>query len=416
MANAFNREEVILFDRVLEKFNADNTVAAQATRFSQPGKQMQRRGDTVWRPTPQISTTVDGLDITNDIGSITQMSVPASLSTIANVPFQLDALEARDDLYMERKAESAAQALSSRVNKMMADNIKIWGSLTVAQSDPLTGYDDISLVDAMMVEQEVLGNDKTMVLNPRDYNRMGGNLAQRTLMPRSEKALDDTVIGPVSNFNTFKTSYGPVLEAAAGSGITVSETQSYVPVSTVTASTGETANVDNRTMNLTVSDVTGVKPGDKFTIAGVNAISHISKNPTGELKTFTVIEVGSAEASTLRIAPAIVVAGASDAETDYANVDSAALKGSAITFLNTKDTQSNLFFMNNSIEIFGGRLAFPEDGLTVMRMTTDSGIEIIFARQGDVLSAVTTYRLTMFMGVTNLNPEMNGVLIGGQEA
>ena len=414
MANAFNREEVILFDRVLEKFNADNTVAAQASRFSQPGEQMQRRGDTVWRPTPQISTTVDGLDISDDIGSITQMSVPASLTTVANVPFQLDALEARDDLYMERKADSAAQALSARVNKLMADNIKTWGSLTVAQSDPLTGYDDISLADALMVEQEVLGNDKTMILNPRDYNRMGGNLAARTLMPRSEKALDDTQVGPVSNFNTFKTSYGPVLEAAKGSGITVTgaEGQSYVPVSTITASTGETANVDNRTMNLTVSGTTDVAPGDKLTIAGVHAISHISKNPTGELKTFTVISV--VDGTTLQIAPALVVAGASDAETDYANVDFAAMDKSAITFLNTTSTQSNLFFMNDSIEIFGGRLAFPEDGLTVMRMTTDSGIEIIFARQGDVLSAMTTYRLTMFLGVTNLNPEMNGVLIGGQ--
>ncbi len=415
MANQFNREEVILFEQVLEKFDSDNTVAAQASRFSQPGTDMQRQGDTVWRPQPMISITVDGLDITSNIGSITQMSVPATLSTIANVPFQLDALSMRDPLYRDRKADSAAQALSARINRAMADNVKIWGSLTVPVTGALTGYDDISLADALMIEQDVLGNAKTMVLNPRDYNAMAGNLADRTLMSRSERALDDTNLGPIANFNTFKTSYGPTLAVAAGGGgITVTGDQSYVPVSTSTAATGETENVDNRTMPLTVSTTTNVAAGDKFTIANVNAISHINKNPTGQLKTFTVISV--IDGTTLQIAPALVVAGASDAEDDYANVDAAALNTAALVFLNTATVQSNVFFLNDSIEVFGGNLAFGEDmaGVSVMRMTTDSGVEIIFAKQGDVKTTLVTYRLTMFFGVTNLNPEMNGILIGNQ--
>ena len=114
------------------------------------------------------------------------------------------------------------------------------------------------------------------------------------------------------------------------------------------------------------------------------------------------------------IAPALVVAGGSDAETDYANVNAAAADTAEIVFLNTTTVQSNIFFMNDSIEIFSGKLAFPTEGLVVSRMSTDSGIEIIFARQGDVLTGKTTYRMTMFFGVTNLNPEMNGVLIGSQ--
>ena len=411
MANQFNREEVVLFERVTTKFDSDNTVANKAARFSQPGTEMQRRGDTVWRSVPMISTTVDGLDITSNIGSITQLAVPSTLSTIANVTFELDALQMRDPIYMQRKGDSAAQALSARVNRLMADNIKVWGSLTVASTTALTGYDDISLADALMVENDVLGNDKTMVLNPRNYNAMSGNLASRTLMPRSENALDDADLGPISNFSTFKTSYGPTLAAAAGAA-TVTGNQSYVPVSTVTAGTGETENVDNRTMELTISTTASMVAGDKFTIANVDAISHINKNPTGQLKTFTVISV--VDGTTLQIAPPIIVAGASDAETDYANVEAQALNAAALTFLNTATVQTNVFFMNDSIEIFGGRLAFPDEGLVVTRSSTDSGIEIIFARQGDVLTGTTTYRMTMFLGVTNLNPEMNGILIGNQ--
>ena len=410
MANQFNREEVILFEQVLQKFDSDNTVAKQAAKFRQPGTEMQRRGDTVWRPSPQISTTVDGLDITSNIGVITQMSVPATLSTIANVPFQLDAKEMRDPLYRDRKAQSASQALSARINRAMANVITVQGSLTVKVVGALTGYDDISLADALMIENDVLGSDKTMVLNPRDYNAMGGNLASRTLMSRSERALSDTNLGPIADFTTFKTSFGETKVAAAGGAITVNGAQRYVPVSISTAATGETSNVDNRFMNLTVSATAG-----KFTIADVNAVSHINKNDTNRLKTFSVAEV--VDGTTLKITPPIIVGdGTSDAEDDYANCSQAAANGAAITWLNTATAQVNPFFMNDSIEVFGGNLAFGTDmaGVAVMRQSTDSGVEIIFAKQGDVKTGKSTYRLTMFFGVTNLNPEMNGLLIGNQ--
>lgn len=414
MANQFNKEEVVLFEQVLEKFDSDNIVAKRAARFNQPGKEMQRRGDSVWRPQPMISTTVDGLDITSKIGSVTQLSVPATLSTIENVPFQLNAKELRDEMYREQKARSAAQALSAVVNRAMANNIKTWGSLTVKVAGALTGYDDISLADALMIENDIINMDKTMVLNARDYNKMAGNLASRTLRQRSELALSNAELGDIAGFDTFKTSFGPSLTAAAGSSITVNGEQKYVPVSTSTASSGEVENVDNRTMDLTVSSTTNVAAGDKFTIANVNAVSHVNKNDTSQLKTFTVIEV--VDSTTLKIAPPIIVKGDSDAETDYANCSQAAGDSAALVFLNTDTAQTNMFFVNDSIEIFGGRLAFDDDmaGVAVTRMMTDSGIEIIFAKQGDVKTGVSTYRFTVFFGVTNLNPEMNGVLLGGQ--
>ena len=38
MANSFNKEEVVLFERVLEKFDTDNIIAREAEMFSQPGE------------------------------------------------------------------------------------------------------------------------------------------------------------------------------------------------------------------------------------------------------------------------------------------------------------------------------------------------------------------------------------------
>jgi len=424
MANEFNREEVILFEQVLMQFDTDNTIAKQAARFQQPGNEMQRRGDRVWRPSPQIAVTVDGLNIESKIGSITQMSVPADLDIIANVPWQLDAREMRDPLYRDRKAKAASQALSARINREMAFKIRDQGSLTIPVAGALTGYNDISLADALMMENDVVG-DKTMVLNPRDYNVMAGNLAQgvngsRTLMPRSDQALSTTFLGEIANFTTHKTAFGPTLTAAnTGVAYVIDTTQRFVPRSQVTSGTGE-INQDNRFMNLKIKTGNFVlKPGDKFTIAGVNADSHINKEDTGQLKTFTVVTTvpDATGAQTIVIAPPIIVGdGTSDAEDDYSNVTAPAANDAAIVFLNVATVQTNPFFINNSIEVFGGRLSFDEDmaGVAVMRQMTDTGIEIIFAKQGDVKTAKSTYRLTIFFGVTNLNPEMNGVLIGNQ--
>lgn len=424
MGNQFNENETVLFQKVIEKFDADNRIAREVALFRQPGEMMQRNGDTVSRSVPMISTAVDGLDVTSKIGSITQLAVPSTLNIIKTVAWEEDALEMRDPIYRERKSQSAAQTLSASINKAMALNAMIWGSLFVRQAGAsgakLTGYDDISLADALMIENEVLGNDKTMVLNPRNYNSMAGDLAKRTLMERSVKALDGAVLGPIANFNTFVTSFGPtLLKGPTGSILVDGADQRHIPVSTSTAATGEVSNVDNRTMLFTVdgAGASTLKAGDKFTLAGVNALSHISKQDTLQLKTFTVIEQVST--TVIRIAPPIIDGshgGAEDSEIDYANVTATPENDAELVILNTTDVQTNPFFMNDSLEIFSGNLAFGEDmaGVAVMRMTTDSGIEIIFAKQGTATTGKAFYRLTIFFGVTNLNPEMNGVLMGEQ--
>lgn len=411
MSNSFNKEEVILFERVLEKFDSDNAVVKQAARFNQPGSEMQRRGDTVWRPQPQISTTVDGLDISSSIGSITGRTVPATLSTISNVPFQMDALALRDGFQREQKAMSAAQALSAKINRAIADNVSNTGTLVVAKTGAIGGYSDVASCETLMIENDIADSSRTFVFNARDYQTSAENLASRTLMKRSEQVLSETSLGPLAGFDTFRTSYQKTL-AAGGTGTTVSgAAQKHVPASTSTASTGEVQNVDNRTMVLNVVAGANLNVNDAFTIAGVNAVSHINKNNTGQLKTFRVISIAT---NAVTISPPIVVAGASDAETDYANCSAVPASGAAITVLNTTAKPTNVFFDNGSIEVFGGNLAFPEDDLTTTRMTTDSGLEIIFAKQANVLTGVNSYRLTIFFGTTNLNPEMNGILLGGQ--
>ncbi|MEH6525919.1 MAG: P22 phage major capsid protein family protein [Sneathiella sp.] len=410
--NDFSKQEVVLFNMVVDGFDTDNTVAKRAAKFSKPGKDMQDMGDTVWRPSAMISTVVEGLDVSSAFGTVSELSVPATLSTITNVAWQLDAKELRNPDYMKRKARSGYQALSAAVNRSIALAIKNRGSLAIARTGALTGYDDIAAVNALMKKNDIVGN-QTMILNPDDYNGMAGNIAARTLTKRSEDAYSEAYLGNVAGFETFNTAFSPPMTAQAATP-TVNGAQRYVPTAMSTAATGEKALVDNRQMSLTISSTAGLNVGDKFNIPNVNALSHINKYDTGALKTFTILSVDTG--TTMTISPPIVVGdGSSDIEDDYANCTAVAANSAQLAFLNANAANANTFFIDDSIEIFSGRLAFDNmPGVAVMRAMTDSGLEIVFAKGGDVGTGKLSSRLTIFHGATNLNPEMNGVMFGGQ--
>ena len=142
----------------------------------------------------------------------------------------------------------------------------------------------------------------------------------------------------------------------------------------------------------------------------------IEKEDTGELKTFRVTEV--VDGTNLTITPALVTGTATQAEAEYANASASAPNLAAIVFLNTVTTKPNIFFMKDAVEIIHGSLATADlsggAGLSVMRETTDSGIEILFARQGEIDDLSCKYRLTMWANANLLCPEMAGILIGGQ--
>jgi hypothetical protein len=159
-----------------------------------------------------------------------------------------------------------------------------------------------------------------------------------------------------------------------------------------------------------------VVAGDAFKIAGVFAVHHITKQSTGQLKTFRVVSVDSG--TTMTITPAIIgaQAGATDAQKQYKNVDVAvASNTSAITFLNVNAASVNVFWQRDALEILPGRYAVPSDaGVAVMRATTDQGIELVMQKFYDIDSMTIKYRMDTLFGVVNKAPEQSGILLFNQ--
>ena len=149
---------------------------------------------------------------------------------------------------------------------------------------------------------------------------------------------------------------------------------------------------------------------------GLEPVHHLTKDSTGELKTFRVISVDSG--TTMTISPAIVGANStpSDAESQYKNVEVASTSATAaITFLNITTAGANPFWCKEAVELMPGRYAVPTDqGVDVLRGTTDNGIEVVMGKSFSNSTFLTTYTLDVFYGVTALNREMMGIVLFGQ--
>jgi len=423
MANAFSKEEIVAFENILEGFNDALILSKNINVYNTNGVTMERARDTIWRPQPYIAQSFSrtvGTTIASNISTMTQLSVPSTLGFSQCSAWQMDALELRDALQEGRLGDAAKQKLASDINLSVMDLAAAQGTLVVPVATPAGDYDDIALCDSIMNEQGVMAEDRYLALSSRDYNGMAGNLAVATRSftgNKSANAYERSYVGPVAGFETYKLDYANRCAAnSASRTIATNGAQvRYVPQATTNSVAG-VLNVDNRYQTVTVSSTTGVLAGDSFTIDGIEAVHHITKRSTGELKTFRVISIDSG--TTMTISPPIIGANSSptDAEQQYQNVFVASTSATApINFLNIAASNINPFWRKDSIELLPGRYAVPDGaGVDVMRAATDQGIELVMTKKFDPLTFQTLYTLDTLYGVVMTNPEMAGILLFNQ--
>jgi hypothetical protein len=422
MANSFSKEERVAFEDLLEGFNDALVLSRNVSMYRTDGSMMERTNNVIWRPQPYIAQSFSGMDQTLNFSEYTQLSVPATLGFQRSVPWIMDALELRDALQEGRLGDAARQKLASDINLAIMNAAANLGSLVITRTGAAGDYDDVAACDTIMNEQGVQQFDRYMALSSRDYNGMAGNLAvaTRSFGNRiSDEALRRGFVGTVAGFDTYKFDYANRIRGAGAGGDTTMSTLAgagnfWVPVATSVAVTGETSNVDNRFQTITVVDTTNYRAGDAITIGGVNAVHHITKSDTGELKSFRVVSV--VNGTQMVITPPIISnQGNTDAEAQYQNVVVTPNAAATVDRLNVNAAPINCFWQKDALEILPGRYAVPTDaGAAVMRASTDQGIELVMQKQYDVNTMKTKYRLDTLFGVVNKQPEMSGILLFGQ--
>jgi hypothetical protein len=423
MANAFSKEERVAFENLLEGFQDALVLSRNVSIYNTDQTMMERTNNTIWRPQPYISHSYSGTDMTSNFFDYTQLSVPATIGFNQSVPWIMTATELRDALQEQRLGDSAKQKLASDINVAVMNVAASQGTLVVKRLAAATGFDDVAQCEAIFNEQGVQDFDRYLALSTRDYNGMANNLAGRqTVAGKVQTAYERAFVGQIASFGTYKLDYANRIAAAAGGGSITINTSSganaYIPKAvTSSPTTAERLNVDNRYQTVTVSSTTNVAAGDAFTIAAVNAVHHITKQDTGQLKTFRVISVTN---STQMVISPPIISNQSENDTpataEYQNcVVNTKASNSAIVWLNTAAAPINCFWQKDAIEILPGRYAVPADaGANVMRASTDQGIELVMQKQYDINTMKTRYRLDTIFGVVNKQPEMTGIILFGQ--
>lgn len=419
MPSSFTKQEQVMFDDLIEGFDDLLVTARLATKYDVPSPQeMLRARDQFWIPAPMIGSTFDGFDQTSNFGDLTETQIPVSIGYHKVDPRKFSAKDMRNQQALNAWGKAAKQKLASDINFALAQTVALQGSITIKRTVAPTGFDDVAMADAALTEIGVTTADRKMLLAPRIYNAMAGDLAKRaTNAPRDLTAYGRAMIGDIAGFDTFKNDTPVTLTAATGGATTVNgANQYYVPKATVTDSLGVDVNVDNRYSDLviTAANYANIKEGDAFTIAGVNSVHMINKQDTGQLQTFRVISKPSA--NTIRIAPALISGGGgSRAEAEGKNVTATPANGAVITWLNTVNAQTNPFWVKDALLLLPGSYSVdPEDGWQVMRATTDAGIAVTYTRQGEINDLSVKARFEVDFGTALTTPNMAGIELFNQ--
>jgi hypothetical protein len=421
MANAFTKQEAVMFDDMIAGFD-DLLVIGKAAELYDHGQSpeaMQRAGDTFWIPAPMISTSYTGFDQTANFGDTTELSVPVSIGYHYSVPVKYTAKDLRNTSAVNKKGVAAKQKLSSDVNAALFNTVALQGANFIKRTTAPTGFDDIALADAALTEIGVPLADRKFFLSPRTANAMAGNLASRAEdTVRSRTAYEQALIrSDVAGFEVFKNDQSIRLTAATAGVTTVNGANQYlVPKAISTAGTGEISNYDNRYSDLVVTAAVyaNAKVGDAFTIAGVNSVHLVTKADTGQLQTYRI--VAKPAANTFRVYPAIISGtGGTRPELEYKNCTAAPANGAAITWLNTVAADMSPFFLKSALLLVPGSYSVEaSDGWLVMSATTDLGVKITYTRQGEVNDLTVKARWDIDFGTSLTNPQMAGVAMFNQ--
>lgn len=422
MANTFSKEERVAFEEVLDGFEDALVMSKLVNKFSTDAQQMERSGDRIWRPVKYISQSITtgapGTDISSAFVDVGQISVPASIDQNRTVPWTMNAIELRESLRNKQFGEAAAQKLASDINVSVMTALTDQGTLVVTKSTAASAFADVAAIEKVMNEQGIPMRDRYLALSTGDYNGLAGDLAGRGTLnaPKTLTAYEQSRVGLIAGFETFKLDYANALAAEGSTTVSVNgANQRHVPVSQTS-----NLNIDNRSQTLAITVTSGaIAVGDCFTLAGVYSVHPITKVSTGVLKTFRITSLlaSSGASGDMTISPAIISADSTptDIELQYQNCSTVPADGAVMLPLNSTLAKLNPFWYKDAIELLPGTLEFETNaGVEVISGTTENGIPLYLSKQWDINTNKSKYRMDVRYGTVVNNPEMCGVALFGQ--
>lgn len=210
-------------------------------------------------------------------------------------------------------------------------------------------------------------------------------------------------LGNIANFDIFGTQNIKNHTTGTHSGTPLVDDAAYTDNTNAVAFDGMTGSVTN-----------ALRPGDTFTIAGVNAVNPISKEDLGTLQQFVVLAAVNTTtgAGTVNVYPTINAGTVAGFEA-YQTVTAVPADNAAITITGTAATlyPQNLAFHKNALALVTCPLELPDSAVFKARADYN-GLSIRVIKAYDIDTDDEVIRLDIFYGVKTIYPEL-GVRLDG---
>lgn len=270
-------------------------------------------GDTVNIRRPQkFEGQADNLDLSSYNEDINEGKVPVVMNRTFSVKFTLDSKEMTLDVgaYNERWIKPAITKMRDFVEGEIA---KLYAEVSTFTGTPGTKpstFAELGGVSNLMTYNAVPMSPRRAVHDPDVALKLADGLKSVYVQDKAKSAFEEARIGRYARFDNYESVH--IFKHTVGDYGGTPLVNGASQASTYTA-TRDTNKQNLVTDGWTASKTGLLKKGDIITIAGVYAVNPISRQSTGNLKTFVVTADCDSDGSgnaTLSITPPIITSGA----------------------------------------------------------------------------------------------------------
>lgn len=407
MANTLIKDVRTLVEETVEETDIMAGWTKSLPTFSMSDVEGQRTDDIEYLPEDYRFEANDGYQSqtdNSDVQGFKDRLIPIRRNKSFNIKSSITTKELRDPRLRSMAVAGFAREIRNKIDTYCYNKTLQRAQMVQTLAGATATTADLTAAELMMMDNGLSMYRKNLFLSLPHYKDLADTLAsnpQYAGMPETayKRAMIPNQVGGFDQ--AMRADYRLTLAANSNSGATVTGDQSH----TVTTKDGNDNYIDNRQMSLTVSSTTGLSVGSKFTIAGVNRLNPEVREDTGELQTFTVLEVTNG--TTAVISPAIIAAG------PYRNCSDIANNTSAITAINSAASNPSIFYAQDSIKLIAGNLPVPTDagGVEGVTATTEQGLPMRFTYWYNPDEEVMYLKAVVYFDCEVWLPNQVGVLL-----
>jgi hypothetical protein len=333
----------------------------------------------------------------------------------------LEYVQSYNELMRSSVMQSAASELAQDVDLYLAQQVKRFFSWVGTPGNNVGSPAEFNAVHTRLMEQSVPNSELSAALAFADGEEIRGSLIGGDIQGINRNALERVRIPILSEIDVYATQSLDQLSMGTREDGTVAGAGQNANYRDVKDNEYLSQEIDLASCGVSAT----IKAGEVFTIADVFAINPRTRLPYSRLQQFTVIEdvtTAADETVTVRITPAIIVAGTSDGtdtttNTRYATVSAAPANGAAVTWLGSASTNytQRAAFHRSAISLVSARLPLPFTGEASFAQDPETGIGIRYWRGSDISTGAHVHRWDMIYGAKCMDP-MLGARISGTAA